>query len=378
MNPKEIQQRFFDKKCADIDLTIKDDYNNNVRLELHEFVLMNSCDFFKALILFPNNGKKCSTIEVPNALVVRDIIASFYGVKQNSTNYPEWKYILETFKCKNYLCLPMDVATLYDLEVPPIGFELFLQVAGLFGDITSDHKLMSSIKKNLPSDYDLTIFSEEFLVELFKKNPLIVSGSGDKTIKIWDAVTGECLKTLEGHSSLVSSVAFSSDSKLIVSGGYDKIVKIWDAITGECLKTLEGHSNPVLSAAFSSDSKLIVSGSTDKTIKIWDAITDECLKTLDGHSNSVWSVAFSTDSKLIVSGSSDKTIKIWAAVTGECLKTLEGHSNSVWSVAFSSDNQLVVSGSNDNRVKIWDAITGECLKTLEGHSNSVYLVAFSH
>ena len=340
MNRKEIQQRFFDKKDSDIELTINDNNNNTIKLNLHRFVLINSCDFFKALLLFPNSNKNNFTIDVSNAFVVHDIIAYFYGINQNSTNYPEWQYILETFKCKNYLCLPMDVNQLYDLEIPPEEFELFFQVAEFFGDITWDRKLMKSIKKNLPLNYDLTIFSEDFLKELFRKNQLIVSGSGDKCIKIWDAGEGECLKTLKGHTGSISSVSFSSDNKLIVSGSFDKSIKIWDSEEGKCLKTLEGHTDWVLSVAFSNDNKLILSGSGDKTIKIWNAKGGECLKTLKGHTNWVRMVAFSSDDKLILSASDDSRIKIWDAERGECLKTLEGHSSSVLYVAFSSDDNL--------------------------------------
>ena len=84
----------------------------------------------------------------------------------------------------------------------------------------------------------------------------IVSGSSDKTIKIWDFKTGKCLNTLEGHSYSVNSVAISPDGKYIVSGSYDKTIKIWDFKTGKCLNTLEGHSYSVNSIAISSDGKL--------------------------------------------------------------------------------------------------------------------------
>ena len=205
----------------------------------------------------------------------------------------------------------------------------------------------------------------------------IVSGSRDNTIKIWDATTGTCLETLIGHTSDVNSVAVSPDGRKIVSGSGDKIVKIWDAATGKCLQTLKGHTKWINPVAFSPDGKKIVSGSWDKTIKIWDAKSGNCLKTLEGHTFYVKSVAFSPDETKIVSGSWDKTIKIWDAKSGNCLKTLEGHTFFVNSVVFSPYGTKIVSGSSDNTIKIWDAITGNCLQTLEGHTESIISVTFS-
>ncbi|MEE0961709.1 MAG: hypothetical protein U0L54_04100, partial [Bacteroidales bacterium] len=89
----------------------------------------------------------------------------------------------------------------------------------------------------------------------------------------------QCLKTLEEHSSVVNSVAYSPDGTKIISGSSDKTVKIWNANTGECLKTLKGHLSYVRSVAYSPDGTKIISGSYDETIKIWDANTGQCLKT---------------------------------------------------------------------------------------------------
>ncbi|KAL8353836.1 hypothetical protein RB601_003595 [Gaeumannomyces tritici] len=196
----------------------------------------------------------------------------------------------------------------------------------------------------------------------------LASGSGDNTVKLWDAATGACLQTLEGHSDEVLSVAFSPDGQRLASASYDKTVKLWDAATGACLQTLEGHSSSVSSIAFSPDGQRLASGSDDETVKLWDAATGACLQTLEGHSSSVSSVAFSPDGQRLVSGSYDKTVKLWDAATGVCLQTLEGHSWYVNSVAFSPDGQRLASGSGDNTVKLWDAATGACLQTLEGHS----------
>ena len=205
----------------------------------------------------------------------------------------------------------------------------------------------------------------------------IISGSWDNTIKIWDANTGECLKTLEGHSNVVRSVAYSPDGTKIISGSTDKTIKIWNANRGKCLQTLEGHSDRVYSVAYSPDGRKIISGSLDKTVKIWDANKGQCLKTLAGHSYWVYSVAYSPDGTKIISGSLDGTIKIWDVNTGACLQTLEGYLFQVISVAFSPDGTKIISGSLDNTIKIWDANTGKCLKILEGHSNYVHSVAYS-
>ena len=84
-----------------------------------------------------------------------------------------------------------------------------------------------------------------------------------------------------------------------MSGSYDKTVRLWDAISGQHLQMLEGHSEPVTSVAFSLDGKQVMSGSGDKTVRLWDAATGALQQTLDGHSRGVSSVAFSPDGKLL-------------------------------------------------------------------------------
>ncbi|MCA2916714.1 MAG: hypothetical protein IM445_22495, partial [Microcystis sp. M015S1] len=205
----------------------------------------------------------------------------------------------------------------------------------------------------------------------------LVSGSDDNTIKLWNVETGQEIRTLYGHDSYVSSVNFSPDGKTLVSGSYDKTIKLWDVETGQEIRTLYGHDNFVYSVNFSPDGKTLVSGSNDKTIKLWNVETGQEIRTFKGHDSYVYSVNFSPDGKTLVSGSNDKTIKLWNVETGQEIRTLYGHDSYVWSVNFSPDGKTLVSGSNDKTIKLWNVETGQEIRTLKGHDSSVYSVNFS-
>ncbi|KIK53567.1 hypothetical protein GYMLUDRAFT_1025348 [Collybiopsis luxurians FD-317 M1] len=205
----------------------------------------------------------------------------------------------------------------------------------------------------------------------------VISGSQDGTVRLWNALTGEQEMIMIGHTDYIHSVAFSPDNRKVVSGSKDKTVRMWDAVTGNTLPEMVGHTGEVSSVAFSPEGAKIVSGSADKTICIWDAGTGEKLKLINGHSGTVWSVVFSLDGARLVSGSADYTVCIWDAATGDNLMQMDGHINEVNSVAFSSDGSLVVSGSDDNTVRIWDTASGRQLKQMDGHSKRVWSAVFS-
>ena len=184
----------------------------------------------------------------------------------------------------------------------------------------------------------------------------IVSGSGDKTVRVWDAQTGQSvMDPLKGHDNWVTSVAFSPDGRHIVSGSDDKTVRVWDAQTGQSvMDPLKGHDDCVTSVAFSPDGRHIVSGSRDKTVRVWDAQTGQSvMDPLKGHDGWVRSVAFSPDGRHIVSGSGDETVRVWDAQTGQSvMDAVKGHDDWVTSVAFSSDGRHIVSGSGDKTVRV--------------------------
>lgn len=207
----------------------------------------------------------------------------------------------------------------------------------------------------------------------------LASASDDKTVKLWDAQTGALKQTLTGHTDKVNSVAYSPDGKTLASASKDKTIKLWDAQTGALKQTLTGHGEGLKSVAFSTDGKTLASASTDATIKLWDAQTGALKQTLPGVSRIDWalSVAFSPDGKILASGSFDKTVKLWDAQTGKLERTLAPYYEGVWTVAFSPDGKTLASASFDKTVKLWDVQTGKLKQTLTGHGYSAYSVAFS-
>lgn len=239
---------------------------------------------------------------------------------------------------------------------------------------------------------------------------LAATGSADGTAVIWNAQTGQQLRTLRGHRSAVQSVAFSPDGRLVATGSWDNTAKVWELATGRCLHTLEGKmvwsvafrpdgrqlataaqnvivwdvatgkntavlqqpSHNARTLAWSADGQRIVSGSmgNDGQAIVWDVQQAKPLVTLQGHSQSLQGVAFSPDGNQVATASEDKTAIVWDATTGKRLLVLSGHQDKVSSVSFSADGRTIVTGSWDKTAGFWDAQTGRRLKTFLGENPS--------
>lgn len=231
----------------------------------------------------------------------------------------------------------------------------------------------------------------------------LVSGSRDKTIRIWDLSTSRLRQgheaILRGHTASVLCLQFdaSPENDIVVSGGSDSWVIIWRFSTGEMIKKMDNaHSESVLNLRF--DHRYIVTCSKDKTIKIWNrhTITSDSpivpayvvhhfddpmqgtniikehtlLTTLTGHGAAVNAVMIHKDT--IVSASGDRTIRAWNIQTGKCEKNYLGHTKGIACVQY--DGRRIISGSSDNTVRIFDADRQVEVACLTGHSNLVRTV----
>jgi len=224
----------------------------------------------------------------------------------------------------------------------------------------------------------------------------VLTASGDKTARVWDAATDEVIAVLAGHKGWVYSAAFSPDGTRVVTAAEDKTARVWDAATGREIAVLKGHCPSgqdygafgcsVLGAAFSPDGSRVVTASGDTTARVWDAATGEEIAVLKGHCPpdldyelgcSVHSAVVSPNGTRIVTASDDNTARIWDAATGKEIASLAGHEDTVYSAAFSPDGTRVVTAAEDKTARIWDAATGKEIAVLKGHGAAVVRAVFS-
>lgn len=179
----------------------------------------------------------------------------------------------------------------------------------------------------------------------------IASGSLDCTIWLCD-LYGDCLRTLHGHTTWVRFVAFSPNGSFLASAGGDRTIKLWQVVTGACLHTFQGHISPVHCVAFHPHRPILASGSWDRTVRIWDIQTGSCLVTLAHHTDRLTDLLFTPTGNLI-SSSHDGTICVWDWQKGECLQVLRGHKAGIWAISLSSNGNLLSSTGQDCTVRLW-------------------------
>ena len=213
-------------------------------------------------------------------------------------------------------------------------------------------------------------------IAFFPDGQRIVTGSVDKSARVWDLVTGKELKLLE-HKSSVNIVAVSSNGLQIATASSDQTVIVWDASSGEVLLTLQGEGGPINALAFSPDGKRIVTGGRDRIGRIWELATQRVIVRLIGHTNRINSVAFSPDGEKVVTASHDQTARVWRSADGKELFPPLGHTREIMAVVFSPDGRMIVTGSLDQFAKFWDAETGEELPPPLETNNPIDALAFS-
>jgi len=210
---------------------------------------------------------------------------------------------------------------------------------------------------------------------------MIISSSRDKTVTVWkldvddfqsstgSSIGGRPERALRGHGHFVSDVVMSSDGQFALSGSWDKTLRLWDLNTGQTSRQFVSHTKDVLSVAFSADNRQIVSGSRDKAIKLWNTLA-QCKFTIgeDCHNDWVSTVRFSPSSSnpVIVSAGWDKVVKVWNLANCKLKTNHHGHHGYINTVTVSPDGSLCASGGKDGNAMLWDLNEGKHLYTLDG------------
>lgn len=267
----------------------------------------------------------------------------------------------------------------------------------------------------------------------------VASGGLDGTVQVWNADTGQHIRTYRGHARkhdfvlpipAVYTVRWSPDSKRIASAGNSASIQIWDPTNGQKIVTYEGHSRvlpSIFHTEWSPDGRRIASTNVslsffEEAVHVWDAndghrllkinLRDTLIKptspggiawspdgmriaaawgqtvqiynvdtgkrilTYDDHTGWISTVRWSPDGKYLASTESHN-IHVWDAITGITLGAYVAHERTVRDFAWSPNGRYIASASEDKTVHIWEPTTGKQLLIYRGHSHYVTSLVWS-
>ena len=181
------------------------------------------------------------------------------------------------------------------------------------------------------------------------------------------------IKTLQGHTDGVLSLAFSPCGKFLITAGEDNTIRLWDSPDGIEIQTIKAHKGDIRCLAFSPEGDIFASGSWDKTIRVWQTSDCATLAEASSHEGAVNCLAFSPDGKLLFSGSEDATIKIFSAPGGSLRDTLKPDIGAIKTLAVSSKGRLAAGGVE---LQFLD-LSGKLLKDNDNYLHGIKNLAFS-
>jgi len=251
------------------------------------------------------------------------------------------------------------------------GFDRMIYLWNVYGDCEN----FAALKGHSGSILDMHYTSN---------GDYLVTCSSDKTIALWDYETGAKVKKFKGHNSFVNSCCPARRGpELVVSGSDDCTVKLWDSRKKTAIQTFQ-NTYPVTAVCFNDNSSQIMSGGIDNIIKVWDLRKNDVMFKMSGHTDTPTGFRLSPDGSFLLTNAMDNTVRIWDirafAPAERCLKLFTGvHHNfekNLLKCAWSPDGRYISAASADRFVYVWDTVTRKLLYKLPGHNGSVNDVDF--
>lgn len=203
-----------------------------------------------------------------------------------------------------------------------------------------------------------------------------------RDVTCWDVDTGEVALELQGHTGSVGAFEWHSDSTLLVTAAADRTLRLWDTVSGQTKRRLKGFDEPPDLLTFSPSDELLASDAGLRkdpyAIRLWDTATGKELDRFRDHPALLNGLAFSPEGAVLASWSDDGVVNLWPMEDGAPEWPLEGHEGPVNDAAFSPDGGLLASAGEDGTIALWDVETGRQLHRLEDEAGgAVVTVVFS-
>ena len=232
--------------------------------------------------------------------------------------------------------------------------------------------------------------SNKFTLNLFHSSSVMVTGSEDRTARIWSSKTDrcECIGILTGHEDYINAIAI--DESFVITGSADKTVRKWDLCSCDCVQVFKGHNSLINRLICTGD--FMFTSSYDRTARCWDFDSGECIRVFSGHKRGVYplifipeegdelienSVAWEGNKDILITGSADFSARSWSLETGKTLQIFKGHEGAVTCMATNPRGTVLFTGSTDHFIRSWDIRKGDGLKVFEGHTGSLLCMTVS-
>ncbi|KAF2667569.1 WD40 repeat-like protein [Microthyrium microscopicum] len=201
-------------------------------------------------------------------------------------------------------------------------------------------------------------------------NQWFASGAGDRTIKIWDLVSGTLKLTLTGHISTVRGLAVSPRHPYLFSCGEDKMVKCWDLETNKVIRHYHGHLSGVYTMDIHPTLDVLVTGGRDGVARVWDMRTRSNIHVLSGHKGTVADVKCQEADPQVISASLDSTVRLWDLAAGKTMGVLTHHKKGVRTLA-THPNEFTFASGSTNSIKQWKCPEAAFMQNFDGHNSIV-------